>query len=167
MTDKRQISSTQRSALARRILLFLRQFDPPLTEAELARRLEIARQTLHNWMWNKALPAAQHIPVLAKELGITEEELREDIAASRDWRPPIAFAQFVAQAEVQAEREQWPDRDKILPLLHYIVSNNWQDKEGDVVEFAAATILDDLPLRTRAVRLALIAQAQQASGSDL
>ena len=168
MIDRGKLSSTQRSALARRVLLFLRKADPPMTEAELARSLGIARQTLHNWMWNKAAPSEQHIAPLARVLGISEAELRDDIEASRDWRPPIAFAQFVAQVEEQSARENWEDRQEILPLLHYIVNNNWQEKEGGAVELAALILAqDDMSLHKKASNLALIARGQQASGAEL
>lgn len=143
--------------------MFLRAQDPPMTEAEMARRVNVTRQAFYAWMWNNSIPDPENVVALANELGCTVEELQFDIDASKGWQPPISFSDFLQQAEHAAQLEGWHDKDDILPWLKQLVS--WQNVDTFSSNFARDVLIQKIPLHTKAARLARIVRAEKELGN--
>jgi transcriptional regulator with XRE-family HTH domain len=158
--DKRTMQLKDRTPFARRVLIYLRSQDPPMSISQLASRVGVTRQAFYNWMWNISTPNPENLEVLAEKTGIALQDLEIDLAASQGWEPPIAFAEFYRQAEHAAQAEQWADIDEILPKLRLTIS--WQDEEGDHIDLARDVLVQKASLRQKAVKLLFIVRGWEA-----
>lgn len=160
--NRSQLPLRLRSPFARRVLTFCRQQDPPLSVAELARRIGVTRQSLFKWLWNESTPEAENITALAGIIGSTEAEIRLDLEASKGWQPPISFADFLHLVEITAQAEHWPDTNDILPALRKTVA--WQDVDTLSANFARDVLISKVSTRDKALRLVRIVRAAQELG---
>jgi transcriptional regulator with XRE-family HTH domain len=165
LVNKRQLPLTERSPFARRVLLFLRSFDPPIPEAELGRRIGVSRQTIHNWMWNISIPDRENVIALADELQCSFEDLELDLEASKTWEVPMAFERFTQLVEQRATSENWTDKDSILSWLRRTAS--WQNADSFWANLARDVLIQKVPLHLKALRLARIVESAHKLGEDL
>lgn len=151
--NPKELSSRYRSPFARRILIYLRSFDPVRSETWFAKQIGITKQTMNAWMYAKSEPKEEHLIKLAQELGCTIDELRDDIAFSRNWTPPYVFAEFIDQVRQLAVAESWPDIKEILPWLD-LIAEIWQDPSSLWINVAQDTLTLPVSPHTKAQRLA-------------
>ena len=68
---------------------FLRQYrlsyDPPLTQSELAKRLNVCQQTVSNWERRRSFPRPAHLRSLAELLGMSVSEILKNSKIRDDW----------------------------------------------------------------------------------
>jgi hypothetical protein len=158
--NKRQLPLRDRSPFARRILIYLRAQDPPMSIAELSRNVGVTRQTFYNWIWNVSVPTPDNLALLAQETGLNYGELEQALAASVGWEAPIPFVDFYRMVEHAAQAENWPDKENILPRMQTLLS--WQDDEGDHVDLARDVLVQKIPLREKVQKLLFIVRAWEA-----
>jgi transcriptional regulator with XRE-family HTH domain len=53
--------------------------EPPLSQADLARRLGVGRPTLHRWETGARKPDVRLLPTITEKTGIPARELRPDL----------------------------------------------------------------------------------------
>lgn len=162
----RSLSSHQRSPFARRILSYIRSFDPPISEGELARRMGVKSQAFNAWMHSKAMPRDENVRKLADILGCTEAELRYDLDNSRNWVPPVEFDEFVGQALMEAKRDRWPDLSGIEKYLTMGRAEMWRDQDSVWAVMAKDILSIPLPTWEKAHRIAHLARAWERMKDD-
>lgn len=168
-----RLSFRERSPLARRILTFMKDQDPPWLQVDLIQLfyerygVKLARQTVNNWLWSHQMPGEENIPRLAVLLHCTEDEIRRDIEQSRNWRAPVRIEQWVNEIKELARREKWRDRDAIMPLLERLLEVIRQAGSDSIL---ANMVRDTLTLSLKphemAQRIAWLVQAQDRADPD-
>jgi transcriptional regulator with XRE-family HTH domain len=58
--------------------------EPPLTEAELARKLGVGRPTLHRWEKRQRKIDSKFVPLVSEKTGIPAKELRPDLVEEHE-----------------------------------------------------------------------------------
>ena len=163
----RSLSSQLRSPFAQRVLNFIRGFDPPLSQNEIARKIGVSPQAFNAWMQSKSVPREESVGRLAEVLGCSEAALQRDIDLSRNWVPPYEFDQFVGDALRAAQKENWPDRAGIEKYLLLGRAEMWRDQDS-VWAIMTKDILSvrQLPLKERALRVAHLVRAWERLKDD-